>query len=471
MTGRRALSTLEDTGATEAPASRVLPQGPCPPWWRFVGLAVLCACTLACGKKGPPLAPLVRVPVAPVDFTAERRGDEVKLRFRVPVVNTDGTRPANIARVDVYGFTGAFTANDDQVIKFGTKVATVSVKAPKNADLTTEPDEPAEEVEFEDDGVDQGAIAQFEDPLTAEAQTPVELPKTKAEKAADRLAEAEVKDSSMLPETPRSVPWRFFMAIGVNKNGKRGPSSNRVVVPLVPPPAPPEDLRISYEERAISLTWASSPSWAPVQPRATDGLLAARYFGMEVSTLAYQVYDVSPVVSATPPATSPATAAVPAAPPATVEAGPPGPELRLTGPLDFNEYVDSRMDWGATRCYTVRAIETITGQTLESDAPPPVCVTLTDTFPPPAPKDLRLIATEGAISLIWEPSAAPDLAGYRVLRGTMEGVLTPITPAPVTDTTFTDTVPAGTPYWYAVEAVDRAGNTGPESNSVEGLAR
>ena len=56
----------------------------------------------ACGKKGPPLPPLIKLPTAPSDFTAERRGGVVDLRFLVPSANTDNTRPANIARVDVY---------------------------------------------------------------------------------------------------------------------------------------------------------------------------------------------------------------------------------------------------------------------------------------------------------------------------------------------------------------------------------
>jgi len=50
----------------------------------------------ACGKSGPPLPPLVRVPVAPADVTADRRGNDVELQFTVPDTNTDRTRPANI---------------------------------------------------------------------------------------------------------------------------------------------------------------------------------------------------------------------------------------------------------------------------------------------------------------------------------------------------------------------------------------
>ena len=59
-------------------------------------LVVVLLC-VACGKKGPPLPPLVKLPVAPLDLAAERRGSTVDLQFTVPSVNTDGSRPANVA--------------------------------------------------------------------------------------------------------------------------------------------------------------------------------------------------------------------------------------------------------------------------------------------------------------------------------------------------------------------------------------
>src|SRR5204862_5444113 len=95
----------------------------------------------ACGKKGPPLPPLVKVPAPPGDFTAVRRGAEVALQFTIPTTNSDGTRPANVERVDVYAFTGLAAPSDDQIVKLATKVGSVPVKAPRDPDLTVEPDE------------------------------------------------------------------------------------------------------------------------------------------------------------------------------------------------------------------------------------------------------------------------------------------------------------------------------------------
>jgi hypothetical protein len=411
---------------------------------------------MACGKKGPPLPPLLRLPAAPPDFTAERRGDEVKLQFTVPSANTDGTRPANIERIEVYGFTGPFTANDDQLMKLGTMVASVSVKAPKNPDVTTEPEDAEEEPELKDEGIDQGAIAQLEEPLAPADYARVTLPRDKTRPPAVDVVEVD----GPLSGPPREVPWRIFMAVGVNTRGKKGPTSKRMLVPLVPPPSAPSAQATTYDEKAITLKWAPSTSWMPVQsaPTAGAGLLPARYIGMELPTVTYNVYDVSPSVSD--------ARATPASPAAL--AG----EVRLTrSPIALTAYEDNRMDWGKTRCYAVRALETIAGQTLESDAAQPVCVTLKDTFPPAAPKNLQPVASEGVISLIWEPNSEADLAGYVVLRGSAPATLEPITPAPITATVFEDKVPAGTRYVYGVRAVDRAGNLSPTSNTVEDAAR
>src|SRR5262249_58657812 len=98
----------------------------------------------AAGRKAPPLPPLVKLPVAPGDFTAERRGDTVDLQFVVPNANTDGTRPANIQQVDVYAITAPATVTDEQILKYGTKVASVPVKAPRDPDDSAEPDDPDE---------------------------------------------------------------------------------------------------------------------------------------------------------------------------------------------------------------------------------------------------------------------------------------------------------------------------------------
>lgn len=150
----------------------------------------------------------------------------------------------------------------------------------------------------------------------------------------------------------------------------------------------------------------------------------------------------------------------------------PPAEKRLTeSPVAHTEYIDNRMVWGAERCYAVRTVETIGGRAVESDAPPPACQKLVDTFPPAPPRGVTAVAGEKVINLIWQPNGEKDLAGYIVLRGTSAESLAPIMSAPIQETVFKDGVPSGAHYFYAVKAVDKAGNASAPSAPDQATAR
>jgi hypothetical protein len=417
-------------------------------------LALLCAVALtaalsaACGKKGPPLPPLLKVPVAPPDLVVVRRGDIVDLQFTVPSTNTDGTRPANVERVEIYALTlpsgaAAQTLTDAQITRFGTRIDAVDVKAPRDPNLTTDPDDPSEEVEApEGKGLDQGAVARVEEALGDDALETVTLPPDPlAPKPKERHAEGPLVG---LPSDP---PSRTYAVVGISTRGKKGPVSKRVAVPLAAPPAPPLAPKIAYSEREITVTWPVTPI---IDEASTDGVLPSHPLGPPPPPTEYNVYD----------ATDPQSL------------------VKLTAtPVTDAKYADTRIAWGAKRCYTVRATVRVASATIESDAGPPECTTLVDTFAPAAPSGLAAIASAGAINLIWEPNAESDLAGYIVLRGTpQEGAkepvpLEPITPSPITETHFTDNVAAGIAHVYAVQAVDRAANKSTASARVTETAR
>ena len=102
-------------------------------------------------------------------------------------------------------------------------------------------------------------------------------------------------------------------------------------------------------------------------------------------------------------------------------------------------------------------------------------MTFVDTFPPEAPGGVIAVASDAAISLVWDANTERDLAGYMVLRGRVPGAtLAPLTAAPIEETTYRDvTVDAGVSYEYAVQAVDRATppNLSPMSERVVERAR
>ena len=410
----------------------------------FLAALAVSAIVASCGKKGPPLPPLVKLPVAPADLTAERRGDVVEIHFTVPATNTDNTRPANIERAEVYAITAPplpppLTLTDDQIVKYGTKVASIDVKAPRNPNLTADADDPADEVDApEGGGLDQGAPARAEEDLDDGALRAVDLPASDgAPKHAAPTAEGPLLGPFGDP------PLRTYTAVAISTRGKRGPMSKRIGVPLAPPPPAPQAPSIKYDERAITVTWPG------INPPAAEGgrtdVLPSHPLGPPRPAIAYTVYD------------------------ATHEDAP----LKLTSqPVAEATYADSRITWGEKRCYSIRAAETIAGATIESDPGPAACETLVDKFPPAAPKSLAAIANEGAISLIWEPNTEKDLAGYIVLRGgAADAKLQAVTPAPIQETVFRDTVASGATYTYAVVAVDKAGNSSAPSARATETAR
>ncbi|MFN8587178.1 MAG: T9SS type A sorting domain-containing protein [Candidatus Eisenbacteria bacterium] len=89
-----------------------------------------------------------------------------------------------------------------------------------------------------------------------------------------------------------------------------------------------------------------------------------------------------------------------------------------------------------------------------------------DNLAPLAPAPLTGQFAAGTTRLHWNPNTEPDLAGYRVYRGT-DAAFTP-SPATlveaVTDTGYAD--PAGVAYVYKLTAVDEHGNESPVATLV-----
>ena len=340
----------------------------------------------ACGKKGPPLPPLNLLPTPPADFSAVRRDAKVDLTFKIPGANTDRSTPADLMRVELYALSSATPVTSDEVVRRGTRVASVAVNKPKDPD-EPEPETPAPK----GPGLDQNEVANVSDEL------------------------APGSDASS---------HRAYVAVGITTRGRRGALSPRIAVPLIDPPPPPAEPRITYDEKAISVTWTAVEA-----SNAQTGY-------------AYSVYQPGSIASLT---------ATP-----------------VRDPL----FVDPSIEWEKQRCYEVRAVATVENVRIESASSPAACVTPRDTFAPAAPQGLVGVGSEGSISLIWTANSEPDLAGYIVLRA-IDPVteLTRVTPAPIQDTNFRDAVPTGARVTYAVQAVDKAGNTSTVSNQIAETAR
>ena len=96
-------------------------------------VAAIGTLTVACGKKGPPLAPLDMAPEAPGTVVSRRLGDTVYLQMKVPAKNAAGIGPYSIDRIDVYAVTlapGAGVPPNRDLLKPQYVVASIPVAPP-----------------------------------------------------------------------------------------------------------------------------------------------------------------------------------------------------------------------------------------------------------------------------------------------------------------------------------------------------
>jgi hypothetical protein len=368
----------------------------------LIVLAAVAALGAACGKKGPPLAPLHIVPGAPAGLTAARLGPDVHLRFTVPAENVGAPGPVAIDRVEIYAVSlaaGAPAPPNREFLTANYLVGTLDVRPP------VPPGEPAPDTTG-DTRPGPGEPVTFVEPLTTGMLNPPAPPEPDPPPAPVAAPPA----VAAKPAAP-AYPTRIYAIRGVTPRGRPGNPSTRVTVPLVDLPSAPADVAVDFTEAALVVTW--TPPLAEV-----DG-----------PALRFHVYRAE--APAVPLNTTPTAAAT----------------LELPG-----------VEFGVERCFSVRTVLQFAGVTVGSEASRPACVTPRDIFPPSAPEGLNGLATPGAVALIWDANTEPDLAGYLVLRGDpADDTLQPITAEPIRETSFRDTTVApGVRYAYAIVAVDQA---------------
>lgn len=411
-----------------------------------------------CGKKGAPLAPFVRIPAAVETITVERVGSDAYVTLTLPARNIDASLPIDIARVDVYAYTGVTAPAAPQWTEIGSLVATIPVTAP------SDPDRPPVDAPGNDAAL-PGAVVTVRDALGPEALQQGPMP------VATRGAPGLVPVPA---EAATPSLRRFYRAFPFSTRGRPGPPGVHAELPLSFLPEPPTELRATYGPAAITLTWEPSggllgflldrtlgPEAQPFDDeRPVPAGSAQSRNAPEVSgPTTYRVYRDS---------RAPAVARSPVPPPAWSARVP----MPVGAPVSALTFTDDLMEFGRERCYSVRAER---GSIL-SEPSMPVCLTPIDTFPPQPPTGLTAVSSEGAVNLIWEPSAESDLGGYLVLRqGPGDATLRQLTESPIPDARYRDaTVEAGARYIYAVVAVDRrlpAPNASEPSARVEEIAR
>jgi hypothetical protein len=416
---------------------------------------------VACGKKGPPLPPIVHIPAAVEKVEARRRGDDVSVTVTVPSKNVDGTIPVDVARIEVYGYTGTTAPPASRFLEVATLVGTITVPEQK-------PDAPPDAAPPPGTPV-PGGPATIVESLTPDALVAKPIPPAPTTK----------RDPRPLPATTAPGPAaetgplrRFYYALAFSPRGRPGPPGTLGELRLTTLPPAPTALKATFLADAVRLEWEPSGGLIgflleralPAEPSPLDDPLPdSTSSSASAATLQgptrYNVYrELAPLAEKTAPSQV-ASVLVNSAPIDT---------LTFTDPL-------TGLD-GRRRCYVVRAVRGDGTQTVEGTPSEPDCVVPVDDFPPEAPAGLSATIRDGEIELMWEPNAEPDIAGYLVLRGEAgDATLTPVTDTVVTETRFTDrTVKPGVRYFYAVQAIDSRlprPNVSLESARVEETAR
>jgi hypothetical protein len=428
-------------------------------------LLAVAAAGAACGKRGAPLAPIVRIPAAVETIAASRFGNDVYVTLTVPATNVDATVPVDISRVDVFGYTGLVPPPRARFAELGELVATIPVAPPPLPGREAAGPLPARAPA---DGALPGAPVTIRDSLSP-----------------DELVQGRVIAPAFEPEPSVPIPTpvvtrepalrRFYLAVPFSPRGRPGPPGGQAELVLTTLPDPPGEVRVTYTAANVAIAWEPSGGLLgflldrslPPEPEPFYGVQAPAAPGPAIvdrsvppGPTTYNVYrELAPDPLVLPPAAG------------TPEWSALTPQALNPAPLAVTAATDEVL-FDRERCYTVRAQR---GMVLSAPSPP-TCVVPIDVFPPAAPAGLAAVPSEGGISLIWEPVGDPDLGGYLVLRREAgDATLRQMTDAPIVDARYRDTdVTPGTRYFYTVVAVDTRlplPNMSAASEPVEETAR
>jgi len=439
---------------------------------------VVATVAVSCGKKGPPLLPYVRQAAAAEVTSALRIGDDVYVTVSVPTANVDGSTPASVQHIEVWGATAAAPPPQSQFVAMATRVATIPIARyadPADRSGTVVPDPQT--------GALQGQSVTVRDSLTADEMKPSSAKATEGKPDSAKASVGKQAKETTSPSTAAApdpvVPRRYYMTIPVSDRKRPGAPSKLVDVPLAAVPDKVAFVSARMDGRRAVVEWDSSGG--------VFGFLLGRVLPVEPSPVGDEPPDAAATVS-TPTLTGPTLYNVyrepmadPLALPVSAAATSPwasNPETPLNAQplaaLSFSEEVpfDER-----PRCYYVRAVRGTGAQRVESESSGRACTTPFDTEPPAVVTNLLATPEEGRITLRWDPNGEEDLRGYVVLRGEAgDDTLQQLTTSgPIAKTGFTDDkVMPGQTYKYVVHAVDNripAPNVSDPGTEVTATAR
>jgi hypothetical protein len=324
---------------------------------RWLTRAPLCAAAAlllsACGYVGGPLPPLANIPGAVANLAAVQRSSRLIVHFTVPALTTEG----------------------------------VAIKPPVSLDLRIGP--AAEPFRIED--------------WAAHA---TKIPSGDVTKG---LATYDIATALW---TGKQVVLAVRVA---GANGRESDWSNRIVLPIVPPPAKPAGVRAESTAAGVRLEWSGPGDYFRIfRKTAAEGFT---------------------------------------------------PLAKVSGE---HAWTDPATEFGKSYTYLVQNIVDLGGnREAESDLSDPFDFTPRDVFPPAAPTGLNPTVAPNSIELTWEQNTEPDLAGYHVYRAAPGSDFEKLADISLVPSFSDKTAERGKTYRYSITAIDQAGNESARSAIVE----
>ena len=333
-------------------------------------LVVVGTALAGCGKKGPPVAPERRVPAVVSNLSAVVEGPALSLTWSNPGTRADGTRMRDLTTIRIHRREEAGDGEPKPALLSWGKVV----------------------------GYDEVAAIRLAEPAPAQVEGP-------------RVTWV---DRDKLTIGRRYV----YVLTAVDSIGRSSPPSERLVVPFLAAPRPPESLTTSPGEGQVRLAWSAPPS-------LVDGSPPPATLGYEVLRAPNAAGPFSPVTSE---------------------------------PIATRDFTDRGLKNEQAYYYAVRAVRTEPAGRARSVLSTVAVATPVDLTPPSPPANLVAVPSETAVRLAWNASPEEDVAGYVVYRAEASGTgFVRLTATPLTTTTYIDrAVERGRTYSYVVTAVDRA---------------
>lgn len=238
--------------------------------------------------------------------------------------------------------------------------------------------------------------------------------------AGDRI-QFELPMASTLPEQPVAS----FFAVRTWKAEEFSAVSNRVGLVVGEPPPPPSSLALEARSRGVLLTWKFEHE-SPV-----DGF---DIFRREAQVRAY------------------------------------GEPLKRVS-AEENSFLDLRAEFHQRYIYTVRTVGNSEPLVWSAEAGEQE-INYEDRFAPPLPKNFVVLGERGRVRLRWDPSQAPDVAGYFLYRREPGRDFHPINDKALDAVEYTnDGLVAGFSYSFRIQVVDHKGNRSALSTPVTTTVR